>query len=160
MTKSEKKAKLILESKGYKVYRDGYPDFLTITSDNKLEWIEVKSGLDKISKKQRKIFSILSKFGFNVFIYYDGEKIDWEKFRYCKPKAYKEKRREQQKDWRKRNPEKVKKGKKKWYQRHKKERREYAKKWREKNPDYNKEYYKKHKDKFREYLRTFRNKNK
>lgn len=42
MHKSELKLKQTLEQLGYKVYRAGCPDFMVITPDNKLEFVEVK----------------------------------------------------------------------------------------------------------------------
>jgi len=161
MIDSEKAIKKLLERRGYKVLKDGYPDFLTITPNGTLEFVEVKSGMDRLSRKQKDVFRLLEKFGMTVYIYNEkGERFTLKDFR---PKRYSSKdysSLEQRREWRRRykekHPEKMKKLKREYYQRHKEQVKQKTKEWRRAHPEYHKEYYKKHREWFRAYFKKFK----
>jgi len=57
-----------LEKDGYKVFKNGWPDFLTV-KDGKLRFIEVKERWDVLSKEQIAMMQILSDNGLPCFIW-------------------------------------------------------------------------------------------
>lgn len=58
-----------LESEGYSVYKRGWPDFIAVKGDE-VRFIEVKppQGYPHLKPDQKKVASILSKFGITVEI--------------------------------------------------------------------------------------------
>ena len=63
ITDSEKKALAALKEKGYKIYRNGWPDFLAINPETqKAFFVEVKSNGDVLSKKQIHLHNLLLDF--------------------------------------------------------------------------------------------------
>jgi len=65
MNKSEKKIKEKYERLGYKVYKNGFPDFM-LFRDGKLEFSEVKYWKDTLKPNQRTVRRLLQECGFKV----------------------------------------------------------------------------------------------
>ena len=57
-----------LEKDGYKVFKNGWPDFLTL-KNGRLRFIEVKERWDVLSKEQIAMMQVLSDNGFPCFIW-------------------------------------------------------------------------------------------
>jgi len=77
VNKAEIYVKDILKKEGWSVMHKGYPDFFCYKIiDNKLciQFIEVKSGNDRLTVDQRKMKEILTKCGLTVFVYCIDEK--------------------------------------------------------------------------------------
>ncbi len=68
MVKSEYFVKKFLERQGCQVYKNGWPDFLVITSKGKLNFIEVKGPRDRLRKNQKLLFNILKQYKIPVKI--------------------------------------------------------------------------------------------
>ena len=70
----EQKVNKALKLQGYKVTRNGWPDFLVRDSDNKPFFIETKSINDSLQTSQKKMLQVLADLGFDVFIVSPGKK--------------------------------------------------------------------------------------
>jgi hypothetical protein len=60
LTPSERIVADRLHSEGAAVYRTGWPDFLVVRADGRIEFVEVKSGGDQLSAAQRAVLTLLS----------------------------------------------------------------------------------------------------
>jgi len=72
----EQYVKNALQKEGWNVMQKGYPDFLcykTINNKLTIQFIEVKSGRDRLTVDQRKMKEILEKVGIKVSVYYIEE---------------------------------------------------------------------------------------
>jgi len=70
MNKLEEIAKVYLEKQGYKVYRNGWPDFLVTDSSGKKGFcIEVKSKSDNLSTEQKNIHRFLQLLGVPTYTF-------------------------------------------------------------------------------------------
>lgn len=54
------------------VHRPSWPDFMVLTEDDELIFVEVKGKTDQIREGQRRTFNILTRHGFKVFIWHEG----------------------------------------------------------------------------------------
>ena len=66
LTESEERFAKIAESKGYRIYHRGWPDFLCVNADGRIHFIEVKYGGDKLSEHQVSMFTALDECGIHV----------------------------------------------------------------------------------------------
>jgi len=86
MIEIEKRLQDILVNNDYKVFKNGWPDFLVEDPDGELFMIEVKSSADRIRKPQQKMLQKLANLGFRVFVVSENRKenleakFDWRKF--------------------------------------------------------------------------------
>ena len=75
MNGAEKQVKADLESMGFKVFHDGFPDFL-VSKDSNVFWVEVKSNMNKkdiVRPRQEEVHKILDDAGFPVVVVHQ----DW-----------------------------------------------------------------------------------
>lgn len=66
---SEWYARNRLIDSGYKVYRNGWPDFLAV-KHNRLRLVEVKLGRDKVTPEQSIAHKVLKQFGLDVEVWW------------------------------------------------------------------------------------------
>ena len=67
-SKAEKNFKESAEQKGWTVLQHGWPDYLII-KDDKIAFVEVKDGRDKLRDNQRKILDVLTTAGLKCFVW-------------------------------------------------------------------------------------------
>ena len=77
MTKSEIKIKKILNSKGFTVLHNGWPDFFCIDRKNRrCLAIEAKTGKCKLSPAQKKMHRALKEIGLPTYVTYGVENLN------------------------------------------------------------------------------------
>jgi len=66
--KPEKHFQIKFKKDGYKILRNGWPDFLLI-KDSKISFVEVKGSSDKLRKPQIKMLKVLNHYGLSCYIW-------------------------------------------------------------------------------------------
>lgn len=82
LNEQERKVATALEAHGFKVLRNGWPDFLVIGRGRDRRWtafaLEVKTPGDKLSEAQRSMASALKRMGLPVYVT-SSTLTDWER---------------------------------------------------------------------------------
>lgn len=78
MNETETKFYEEAKKRGWKIYRNGYPDFLLVSPNNPKHvfLVEVKKRWQPLSKNQKETFQALENLGLEVVISHDGEWVD------------------------------------------------------------------------------------
>ena len=78
MNETEKKFYEEAKKRGWKVYRNGYPDFMLVSPNNPKHvfFVEVKKNMQPLSKNQKRMFETLENLGLEVVVSHDGEWVD------------------------------------------------------------------------------------
>ena len=83
---AEAKFKELCDKKGWRAHRPSWPDYIVETKTGNLLCVEVK-GSDKISMEQFITFSLLEKYGFNLFVWKNKNGVRDRLFRWSFGKA-------------------------------------------------------------------------
>ena len=80
MNASERLVSAELERSGYRVYRNGWPDFLCVhSSTNEVCAVEVKTANDRVSKAQHANFAVLKMVGLYTYVVQPHQNPDFDR---------------------------------------------------------------------------------
>ena len=84
LTDAERAFCVLADSRGKRVFRHGWPDFLVVDKDtNGVVFVEVKTGADDVHESQLKMFAALEEVGLRVCVWRPEEPlilVPWRRF--------------------------------------------------------------------------------